>query len=245
MTQPKALFLYAITAADAARPPAGFDGVGGAPLRLVRAGPFGAVVSAHAPGDLDDVMNAASPEEMESALFAYHHCLNKLSQTLDLLPVRFGTLLKGAAGLEDYFSQNADQLTSALAQTRGHLEWTIRLRQVDQPVAADAAAAPKDYLRQRQRDRQKAEQAAQTRRDLVQEIADQIAICPAREVVSEAVKKEQADMKCFAALRALSPRGRDTALLERLSAIVDGVPDVAVDVFGPEAPFRFAALEER
>jgi hypothetical protein len=219
--------------------------VDGAPLRLVRAGPFGAVVSTHAPSQLDDVMNAASPKEMQSALFAYHHCLNKLSQTLDLLPVRFGTLLQGEGGLEDYFSQNAKRLTSALVQTRGHLEWTIRFRHVDQPSVQSAASAPKDYLRQRQRDRQKAEHAAQSRRDLVQEIADQIAVCPAREVVSEPVKKEQADMKCFAALRALSPRGRDTALLERLSAIVERVPDVAVDVFGPEAPFRFATLEAR
>lgn len=245
MTHTNALFLYAITAASAARPPAGFRGVDGAPLTLVRAGQFGAVVSAHAPEQLNAVLQGSSAEEMQSALFAYHHCLNQLCQTLDLLPVRFGTLLPGAAGLAEYFDQNADHLARALAQTRGHLEWTIRLRRVDQPAANDFGAAPKEYLRQRQRARKHAQDAEQKRRALVQAVADQITLCPAREVISEPVKKELAAEKCFATLKALSPRGRDTALLERLSAIVDGAPDVAADVFGPEAPFRFAAFEAR
>lgn len=244
MTGRTAVFLYAITAQDAPRPPTGFQGLDGACLNLVRTGVLSAIVSHHAPCRLDDILKTEDLEALKALAARYHACLNQLSQTLDLLPVRFGTVLPDAAALENYFETNQAQLAAALSQTHGHLEWTIRLRQTAEDVAESDPLSPKDYLRQRQRAKRSAQAAANKRADLAQAVADQIAKCPARQVVSEPVKEDLAAMHCFANLRALSPRGRDAALLERLSAIVRDEPGISVDVFGPEAPFRFSNFEE-
>ena len=236
-----ARILYAITAADCPSLNAAARGLGGKPLTLQRQGAITAIVSTHDRLAVGNMFENTSPDTLETYAEAYYTCLNQLCLVHDILPMRFGTVLPDAVAVSRYLDTHADALLGAAHRTRGAVEWAIRLRRLTKPLQHDCGATPTGYLRQRQDERRRKASAAEAVEALSQRIVQRLASDPVLELVVDPVSDRPDG--CFLSLRALVRRGEDKRFLAHINALLGDLPDTDADLFGPEAPFTFAALE--
>jgi Gas vesicle synthesis protein GvpL/GvpF len=112
------LLLYAVT--DRLR--VSGNGVGAAPLSLVRGSGLAAVVSAsHAP----------APEPSEQRIWEYEEVVESLMDSGTILPARFGTVLEHEDAVRRFLAQQRDELNRGLERVRGAVEMGVRVQWAD------------------------------------------------------------------------------------------------------------------
>lgn len=122
------LYLYAICGRDGAVD-VEVRGIGGSRVRLL---PLGGLAAACSPVE-------AVPEPSERALWEHEAVVERLMESVPVLPVRFGTVVR-----EDELpslARRADEFTRALARVRGKVEYAVRVTWPDTPAPHDSLAA--------------------------------------------------------------------------------------------------------
>jgi hypothetical protein len=114
------LFLYGVVPSDV-EPEAGAEGIGAPPgqISVVRQDDLAVLVS--------DV-RLDEPVGSPADLTAYQRLLDGTATVAPVLPVRFGTVMSSADGVEDWLRDRHEQLTSALDELDGRLQYTVHGR---------------------------------------------------------------------------------------------------------------------
>ncbi|MEM7568225.1 MAG: GvpL/GvpF family gas vesicle protein [Pseudomonadota bacterium] len=223
-----ALICYGVV--DAADVPKGRAGLRGALLRPVSSGSLALLTSALAA----DAFAGASQTQVEEAAQDFHAVINAWSAQRNILPMRFGTLFDGEAAALRYLARQGGALTAAFAGISGMQEWRVAVRHAGGEKPAPAKAQP-GYLRalQAKRRQEKQEQDDVTRQ--LEALAGVLQDHGA--VLCDCVL----DAKGSGTLTTLWPRGQAGAFMHHMSTYADQSGAISFDVFGPEAPFTFAA----
>lgn len=126
------LYLYGIVSAGVELP-ADCQGVGRAPVRLLKEGSLGAIV-----GDL----RTAAYEARREDLVAHSDVLQSVVSSSDVLPMGFGTVFTSADELTRTFLQpNHDALSRMLDTVEGMVEIQVRAEYEPDEIARDIATS--------------------------------------------------------------------------------------------------------
>jgi hypothetical protein len=146
------IYAYGICEPDAADPPPGRRGLGGATLRTLESDGLAAVYSRHR-----SLRTQPSPE----LVLAHERVLEAVMERGPVLPMRFGTELEGEERLAAVLAERHDELARALERVRGHVEMGLRVLPArDRPGGGRDGQSGRDYLMARVADRRRAERAA-------------------------------------------------------------------------------------
>ena len=115
------IYVYAILEGEPGPPSLdGGGGLGDGPLRAARAGgSAGDVWAAYHPV-------AAAPRANHDTVWRHERVVERLMALHNLLPVRFGMVLRDAAALEAVLHRNRDALAAGLTRVRGCVELGVR-----------------------------------------------------------------------------------------------------------------------
>jgi hypothetical protein len=200
--------LLAITDDPAPPPP---------PLSVVRSGGLSAVC-APAPDAEDRTVDA---------LWRREELLERLMRDRDLLPVRFGTVVRDEDGAMRAIEARRDELTARLDRVRGAVELALRVEPVEAgAVRAEAHASGRAYLQAKAGG---ARAAAQLHEPLA-ELAREAVVQPGRELLRAAY---------------LVDRGAVEAFVARVRELQRAHEDLAIVCTGPWPPFSFAEEASR
>jgi hypothetical protein len=209
---------YAITTGRAPRPRT--RGLGGEPLRVVRAAGVGAVIGSPAP----------LPAPSARTLAAYHAVIQRLWQELPaVLPVRYGVALDEQE-LMGAMRARARAWSKQLQVVRGRAQMTVRVFDAGGQLREEAPHGPPasgtDYLRAR---------ASQAEGQHRSEILTQLRPAVCRWVRAERVERRGPIVTAYH----LVPRRSATAYRAAILA-ASRRAHVRVHVTGPFAPYAFA-----
>jgi Gas vesicle synthesis protein GvpL/GvpF len=196
---------------------------------LVRVGDLAALVSALAPGELDD------PHALARRVRAHNDALLAALDAGPVVPIRFGTLFINAAEVAGWLERNEPALLAELDRLRDSAEWAfaVSVAETAEPEEAVSVGSAETYL-----DRRLAEgEAAALRR---QELAEKAVVWHER----LAATAEHALIGCGDALldaAYLVRRSRQAefeAALAEVQAEIDA-SELRARLTGPWPPFNF------
>jgi hypothetical protein len=131
-------YLYGIVPADAPDPDAELRGIDGAPVRVVRAGALGALVSdVDAAAYADDVLDArlADLTWVGERGLAHERVLDWYAERGPVIPLSLFSLHRDDARVLGRFAAEADRYERSLDRLRGRREWGVKLWRDDARLA--------------------------------------------------------------------------------------------------------------
>ncbi len=243
------IFLYAVVPSDV-EPVPNAQGVGSPPgqVRVIRRDDLAALVS--------DV-NLDEPIGRPDDLTAYQRLLDGAATVAPVVPVRFGTVMDAPGGVEDWLNDCHDELTDALDEVDGRVQYTVRGRFDEQAFISAFLAENADAARLADRVRGTSE--AQSRPDRIQlgqritQAVDQRQQAESSELVAALTK--------YAVASAPVPSGHEMDAVniawlvrtDQEEVFVRAVEDFAekrrdlmhMRLLGPQAPYDFVAQQPR
>lgn len=242
---------------DEAAAQAGTSGVAAAPVRVVRAEGFGALV-ADVPADqygeegmkaqLDDLLG------LERTARAHHAVVAAAFGTGTVLPMRLATVYLNDSRVAAMMAARAGEFDSLLSRLDGKLEWGVKVyadprqaRRTESEAPAAASGPGRAYLQQRRAqrdDRRLAYLSADALIDRVMEQAREFAVAEVRHRPQQGALT-QGSGENVANLAFLVPSARGDAFRAAMDGldvhVLDGAPSGArVEITGPWAPYSFA-----
>jgi hypothetical protein len=143
--------VYAVVPADL-EPPGDLHGLDDEPVRVIRHGRVGAVVSE---------MALVRPPGRRADLTAYTQVVEGLASTGPAAPVQFGAVALGEEALEeDLLAPAEDDLAAVLESLRGRVQFNLRASYIEDVVLAEVVAADPTIRQLRERTRLVPEDAA-------------------------------------------------------------------------------------
>jgi Gas vesicle synthesis protein GvpL/GvpF len=241
---------------------AGLRGLDGAAVRLIGDGHVVAVVSAHAPGTLDeDVLRARleTLDDLEAVARAHHGVVDAVAAHSVTIPFRLATIHNGDHRVLEVLHRGHRKFNAALDRLAGRVELGVKV--YAEPASAvpavpaaenGSAATPashrpgRDYLRRR---KAQADQRDDARRRATEALGR----------VDHALAGLAADHRHHAPQSSqLSGVGGDNVLnaaylvdaeavatfMERVDTLDSELPQTRIVVTGPWAPYSFAVLDD-
>lgn len=193
----QAWWTYCVLAAqDAANLPTELEGVEpGSSVEVVHEGELAALVSPVPAEEYDDVRLREHLEDLawvERTARCHEAVLEETLARITIVPLRLCTLYRDLDGVRRLLSEHAGPLQDSLAQVDGAAEWGVKVfakrAGADQPGAGAEsqgldAESGASYLRQRQRARERDQEAAELRASCAEAVHERVAAC-ARESIS-------------------------------------------------------------
>ena len=251
-----AVYLYAVTRGPDRPVPEGLTGVSGTPVRTVEHAGLAAVVSSvplaeYGADALRD--NLEDLVWLEQTARAHHAVVVAVAQAAATAPVRLTTIFHDGHRVAGLLDDRGDQIRHALARVAGHAEWGVKVygdsarpSPEPEPEPITAGRPGTAYLRQRNRQRRGAEQAARQLAAHTGRIHDTLA-AHATAVHTHRHQDPRLSghsgimLSNTAYLVAHRERVGFTAAAEQLGAAVTGVE---VEVTGPWPAYSFATLQD-
>jgi hypothetical protein len=249
-----AVYLYAVTGGPARPLPGGLTGVSATPVRTVEHAGLTAVVSSVPLPEYDADALRGNLEDLawlEQTARDHHTVVTVVSQRTATAPVRLATIFHDDRRVAGLLDDHGDQIRQALAQVAGHAEWGVKVYGDPRPkplesVSTEANGPGAAYLRQRDRQRRSAEQAAQRLSAHAGRIHDRLA---ARAAAVRMHRPQDPRLSGHsgvmlsntAYLVADQASAAFTTTAEHLSATLD---DVQIEVTGPWPAYSFATLQD-
>ncbi|MEU9991440.1 GvpL/GvpF family gas vesicle protein [Streptomyces sp. NPDC048045] len=238
----------------------GVEGVAGAPVHLVTAGPGSELTAAVSPVPAQDFEESALRRHLEdldwleAVARAHHTVIEALSAHTTVLPLRLATVYLDDGRVRTMLRADAEQFSQAVRRLAGHLEWGVKIYVEPLPdtqagdeagaqATADGLSPGRAYLRARRSQRMSRDEsyrAARQAAERVEAIGRDLAADHARHRVQQGVLAAGAGENVV----------NDAYLVARESAadfrarVLEagrGLPGVRIDVTGPWAPYSFAA----
>jgi hypothetical protein len=222
------------------------DGIGGAGVRLLPAGPLIGLVSDVQPGPV---------AQTRRNMIAHTAVLEKAIAKIDILPVRFGTVAPSAKVLATCILSNASGFRGALRDINGRVELGLKASWRDAVVFSEIVAADAELcrLRDRLRTRPSSEtyyervelgrrvEAALAQRRTVETAAIVAALAPLAEREAE-LRTLDEDMVLNRAF--LVRRENEAAFDERIQEVAERCGDrMNFRYVGPVPPYNFVRLQ--
>ncbi|MGV9383898.1 GvpL/GvpF family gas vesicle protein [Nonomuraea sp. NPDC003707] len=218
-------------------------GVGAAPVRLVRHGKIGALVSEVA---------VTGPLGTPDDLVAHQQLLDATAAEVPVLPLRFGAVLTNReAVVDELLVPHHDEFLAALDELEGRAEFVVKGRYDERAVLMEVLNENVEAAQLRDEFRGKPEAATREARIRLGEVVNQ-AVSAKREADTEAVLDRLAPLSVFTVVREPSHE-RDAvhlALLvesDRRGALEEAVEEysrlwagrIELQLHGPLAPYDF------
>lgn len=260
MTEPRGLWVYAVTERI---PAAGLDqvaGVGGGPVRTVATAGLTAIAEEVRLEEFGEAALRRNLEDLawlEETARAHHRVIDAAARHGPVVPMRLATVYSGDASVAEMLAARRDDFQIALTRTSRRQEWGVKAyaagRAEAEPApgdggAEDAAAGGKGaaYLRRR-RDQLSAQQDA--RRELTARV-EQVHAALCQLAADSRLHPPQApqltgttaQMLLNAAYLLDEQRSDDfSAAVEALAA---NHPALRLELTGPWPPYSFASVEQ-
>jgi gas vesicle protein GvpL/GvpF len=181
------------------------------PVRAIRSGDLSALF-----------VPAGEREATPEALWRHEEVLEELMEERDLLPVRFGTVVRDEQAAAQAVAERHDELVAGLDRVRGAIEVAVRVRARDpEPEPVGEPAGGRDYLRAKQR----RTAAARRLHEPLAELARDAVMQSGSELLRAAYLVNRADVERFVA---------------RVHALQEEHPELALICTGPWPPYSFA-----
>jgi hypothetical protein len=241
-----ACYVYGLTRSDA-RLPDELAGVDGAPVELVAHGEVAALVS---PVPTD------RPLGNRDDLFAHERVVDAVARDNTVLPVRFGSVVRPEGVVDELLAPHTDELTAALAELDGQVQYTVKGRFVRETVLREVIESDPEIaeLNARVRD-QPEDELHQDRVRLGELVVGELEARRQAEgpplherlagLATAASTRQSSDPEQVLDSAFLVPRQRSAEFedaVERIAAEVSG--RVAFSLGGPLAPYDFAGVRE-
>lgn len=241
---------------------AGSTGQDGAPVRAVRCGQLGALVSAVSAdrfGEEGLTAQLEDLERLEAVARAHDTVVAEAYRVTTVLPMRLGTLCLDDARVGDLLTDRAEEFRVLLERLEGQAEWGVKIyadprHGTPAPAAVPggdgsrpAAGAGRDYLRQRRAHREHRRDAQRTAEAVVARVAEAAA---SRATDRVAHRPQSGDLATgpgenVANDAYLVPVEHAQAFHDAVArAAGDPSSGVRVDITGPWAPYSFASPHE-
>jgi hypothetical protein len=224
---------YAIATVD--RLPPGAEGIGGAPIELVRLRSLVAAVSRH-PG---------APAPSPDAIIAHAAVCDDLMAVADaVLPVRFGATFDDDAPLLASLEQRYDHLVAGLDHVRGRVEVGVRVRWDEAPGPVpprpprDRVDSGRAYLMRRVAQERRRQQAEDRAEGLAAGIHRLISAC----AVDHRLQVMPTDGLVMSGAY-LVDRGDLSRMVDGVRAVARDHPELELLCTGPWPPYNFSEPE--
>ena len=176
MTEPHAVWGYAVTARLSPDRLAGLSGVAGPPVRTVAAAGLTAAVSTVSLAEFGEQPLRRRLEDLawlEATARAHHQVIDALPGPA--IPLRLATIYRDDASLAGLLARRQAELAAGLRQVTERAEWGVKLFAAERPAVADAperagAGPGLSYLRRRGHQLSAAEQARQADAVLAEQV---------------------------------------------------------------------------
>jgi hypothetical protein len=269
VTEPSAVWAYAV--AEHIRPVrlAGLAGVGGGRVRAVAAAGLTAIAGDVPLSGFSEAALRRNLEDLawlEATARAHHRVIEAVAGDGPVVPMRLATVYRDDASATAALAEFGGEFRAALDRTRAHKEWGIKAyaARPAEPGGADGDPGPADpgpadagagrasagsgaaYLARRRQELSAHERA---RRDVVAgaelvharlaNLADQSRLHPPQ---SPRLTGRRAQMILNAAY--LLPDERDGELATAVSELAGQHPELRIEITGPWPPYSFAGLPE-
>ena len=185
---------------------------------------------------------------LERAVRGHEDVVERLASVTTVLPLRFGSLHRDRASIEDFVAGSRTRLAAELARVHGHVELGVKVWR-DEPAQAGrpahhGAASGRDYLERRRAARARAVDAAATLDAHLSEIHRRLLEHAEEGRLNRPQPKELSGAERAMVLNAayLVADGR-SALLDEVARLGTEHPDLDLEVTGPWAPYNFVELE--
>jgi hypothetical protein len=255
-------YAYAVTRAADCKLPDRLRGVVGAPVLTVPADTIAAVVSPVPAADFDERPLRAHLEDMhwlELTARSHQHVVDAVAAAACALPLRLATVYRGEEGVRRMLVADRERFEAAFAVLEGRDEWGVKIYADLSPApgAADASAAAegprvrpasgRDYLRQRQRDRQAREDTWQRADDWAREVHETLGRIAEH---SKLHRPQDARLSHATGQNVLNgaylvPRAEASAFAALVGQLADRAVGLRIELTGPWAPYSFTALTTR
>ena len=244
--------LYAYAIVDHRRSLPSIQGVGGAAIRMVRAGRLAAVAAPVDVGEFEGEAlekNLSRPGWLETTVRAHERVVEALAEDGTVLPMRFGSIFSDGAGLRAMLQQSASSLAGLLERLRGRVELGVTVR-VDRrslagnehgPGGGRDAVSGRDYLRHRQAELRATATSDQAASALAERV--HAGLSEAAERASLLTPRRSDPSVVLVAAYLVPDDGVDafSHLVEQLRR--DHAGTCQVDLTGPWPPYSFASID--
>lgn len=255
----RGLWIYAITERVTEAGLRQLTGVGGEPVRAVRAARLVAVAEDVGLAEFGEEALRRNLEDMdwlEATARAHHRVIDAVAQQGPVVPMRLATVYRGEASVAAMLSERSGDFRAALERITGRQEWGVKahMARPAEPAEASSAARPARagagagaaYL-QRRRDELTAQR--RTRRDALAsaevihaELSRHAAAARLHPPQAPQLTGNTAPMILNAAYLLDEESGADFAAA--VTDLAGQYPAVRLELTGPWPPYSFAGLEE-
>ena len=172
-------WVYGVVPSDAAvEELARAEGVGSAPVRLVRAAGLAALTGEVPLDEFDEEglrRNLEDPVWLEEQARAHDAVLAGALARSPLVPLRFGVVYRSEDGVRQMLELRAPELEATLARVAGRVELGVKAFLVDRGEQRAAAASGREYLLRKQEERRRAAEADAQGSDVALELHERLA----------------------------------------------------------------------
>lgn len=164
-----------------------------------------------------------------------------------VIPVRFGTVLPDIASITGLVHRHADELRAELARLGEHVEWGVKVFTPSGDASEDGpdeqvSGTGSDYLRSRQRGRERAATRRSRLNDLVAQIDQRASELSTAEVVQPArPTADGAPVFCASYLLPLPDEQRFLGTLDELQETLSS-QGIRIEKTGPWPPYHFVTV---
>lgn len=212
------IYVYAIAEAGSVARGPDERGLGDARLRIHAHDGLAAVFSRH---------RTLRPQPTRDALWQHEAVVERLVAHAAVLPLRFGTMLRGVEELTAFLREHRDDLAEGLERVRGRVELGVRVLGEPPRQRPHGEGSGREYLLARREAHHRAEQTAG-------EVHEPLAA-----VAHEARLRTPGAPPTILAGAYLVDRGAVDTFRARVSALAAARQDVSVLCTGPWPPYSF------
>lgn len=178
---------------------------------------------------------------------AHDGLLRRLLPLTTVVPLRFGSIQRDLAGVEEFLEERRAPFGEALRRLRGRVELGVKVWVDPARRAADDAPAPatgREYL---QRQREARERASTARADLdaaLRHVHERLLAVADAGILNRPQPRELTGSERAMALNAAYlVRVGDDALLDEVERLRAELPELDLEVTGPWAPYNFVEAD--
>lgn len=218
------IYVYAIGEARTLEPDSAERGLGDARLHVLAHDGLAAVFSRH---------RTLRPEPKPDSLWRHEAVVERLMAQAPVLPLRFGTMLRGEEELGTFLRESGDELAEGLERVRGRVELGVRVLGEPPRERPVGERSGRDYLMARRDAHHRAERTAG-------EVHEPLAA-----VAHEARLRSPGAPPAILAGAYLVDRGAVDAFKARVSTLAAARVDVSIVCTGPWPPYSFVPESRR
>ena len=178
---------------------------------------------------------------LEQHARAHDEVLQRLMPLTTVVPLRFGSIHRDRAGVEDFLAEGRDAFADALERLRGRVELGVKVWLEPTPSAAETdAASGREYLERRREARDRASAARAGLDANLHHVHARLLGVAEDGRLSRPQPRELTGSERRMAMNAayLVPAG-DGTLIDEVERLRAELPDLDLEVTGPWAPYSF------